>query len=97
MMQTYLLNILIFCAILLLIAFVVGTVLLIIILIDVKRSVREVTEKVRAVTSLIDVVTMLAGAVDLAKGRLGKKLPGQSTLVAFAAGLKKGLEVLLKK
>lgn len=97
MLQTYLLNILIFCAILLLIAFVVGTVLLVIILIDVKRSVREVTEKVRAVTSLIDVVTMLAGAVDLAKGRLGKKLPGKSTLVAFTAGLKKGLEVLLKK
>ena len=96
-MQIYLVNSLIFCAILLLIAFIVGTVLLIIILIDVRRSVREVTAKVHAVTSLIDIATMLVGALDMAKGRLGEKMPGKGTAVAFAAGLKKGLEVLFKK
>jgi uncharacterized protein YoxC len=97
MMNAYLINILLFCAILLLIAFIVGTVLLVLIIIDVRRTVKEVTAKVHAVTSLIDIVTMLAGAVDMAKGRLGKKLPGKSTAAAFAAGLKKGLEVLFKK
>jgi hypothetical protein len=56
-----------------------------------------VTAKVHAVTSLIDIVTMLAGAVDMAKGRLGEKMPGKSTTIAFVAGLKKGLEVLFKK
>jgi LytS/YehU family sensor histidine kinase len=97
MLQTYLINILLFCAILLLIAFIVGTVQLIIILIDVRRSVKEVTEKVNAITSLFDIVTVFSGAFGLAKGKLSGRMPGKTTLTAFAAGLKKGLEVLFKK
>ncbi|OGB89135.1 hypothetical protein A2625_02300 [candidate division WOR-1 bacterium RIFCSPHIGHO2_01_FULL_53_15] len=97
MLQTYLINSLIFCAILLLIAFVVGTVQLIIILIDVRRSVREVTEKVNAISSLFDIVTILAGVAGLAKEKMSSKIPGKNTLAAFAAGLKKGLGVLFKK
>ena len=96
-MYSYLINALVFCAILLLITFIVASVQMIIILVDVRRSVKEVTEKVRAIASLIDIATTLVGALDLAKGRMRDKLPGGTTMVAFAAGLKKGLEVLFKK
>jgi hypothetical protein len=95
-MQVYLMNSLIFCAILLLIVLIVGAVQLTLIMIDLRRTVSDVTDKVRAVTSLLEIVTSLAGVLDLSKGRFGRKLPGKSTLIAFAAGLKKGLNVLFK-
>jgi hypothetical protein len=46
MMQTYLVNTLIFCTILLVIALVVGAVQLIFILVDVRKMTREVKDKV---------------------------------------------------
>ena len=95
-MQVYLVNSLIFCAILLLIVLIVGAVQLALIMIDLRRTVSDVTDKVRAVTSLLEIVTSLAGVFDLSKGRFGRKLPGKPTLIAFAAGLKKGLNVLFK-
>ncbi|MBN3033884.1 MAG: hypothetical protein JW873_07305 [Candidatus Saganbacteria bacterium] len=79
-MQTYLLNGLIFCAILLLIALTVGAVQLIFILVDVRRTVRVLLEKVRVVTSLFDVAVSLVGA----RGS------------AFVAALKKLLNILFK-
>ncbi len=85
MVQIYLINILIFCAILLLIAFVVGMIQLILILVDVRRVSREISKKVVAFTGIFDVLTLLI------KGfAAGKSLP-------FIAGLKKALQVLVKK
>ena len=97
MLQTYLINILLFCAVLLLIVFIVGTVQLVIILIDVRKTAREVTEKVRAITSLLDIVSILFGALNMTKGKIKDKIPGKSTLFALVSGLKKGLETLLRK
>ena len=97
MLQTYLINILLFCAVLLLIVFIVGTVQLVIILIDVRKTAREVTEKVRAITSLLDIVSILFGALNMTKGKIKDKIPGKSTLFALVSGLKKGLETLLSK
>ena len=96
MMQTYLFNILIFCGILLLLALTVAVVQGIIILIDARRVSKEVTNKVLAVSSLFDVVTMLVGGLGEAKKRVGKNMDS-STVVAFAAGLKKAIQVLFKK
>jgi hypothetical protein len=62
MLQTYLLNSLIFCAILLLIALTVGAVQMILILVDVRRTVSVLMDKVRVVTSLFDVAASLLGA-----------------------------------
>jgi CHASE3 domain sensor protein len=97
MLQAYLINILLFCAVLLLIVFIVGTVQLVIILIDVRKTTREVTEKVRAITSLLDIVSILFGALNMTKGKIKDKIPGKSTLFALVSGLKKGLETLLRK
>lgn len=97
MVQTYLINILIFCVILLLIALIVGTLQLVIILIDVRKTTREVSEKIRAITSLLDIVSILIGALNLGKAKIKDKIPGKSKLFALVAGLKKGLETLLKK
>ena len=96
MIQMYLTNILIFCGILLLLALTVAVVQGIIILIDVRRVSREVTNKVLAITSLFDIVTMLVGGLGEAKKRVGKKMDS-NTVVAFAAGLKKAVQVLFKK
>jgi hypothetical protein len=92
----YLANILIFCGILLLLALTVAVVQGIVILIDVRRVSREVTNKVLAITSLFDIVTMLVGGLGEAKKRVGKKMDS-NTVVAFAAGLKKAVQVLFKK
>lgn len=71
MLQTYLVNVLIFCAILLLIALIVGSILLILILVDVRKMTREIKDKVVAVVS--------------------------SVLGAAVVGIKKGIDILLKK
>ena len=97
MLQTYLVNILIFCAILLLLVFVVAMVQIVIVLIDIRKTTKTITEKIQVVSSLFDIVTMLTGAFDLAHGRLKNNLPGKSTISALVAGIKKGLEVFLKK
>lgn len=92
MLQTYLINILVFCGIILLLALTVGVIQLIIILVDVRRVSKEVTDKVRAVTSVIDIFSLVLGGLGAAKKKINR-----STLVAFTAGLKKALEVLFKK
>lgn len=94
-MQTYLINILIFCGVILLLALTVAAVQSIIILVDVRRAAREVKLKIIAVTSLIDIVSLVLGGMDLAKGRIGRKFANKgSTIIALVAGLKKGMQVL---
>lgn len=98
MPQTYLVNILLFCGIGLLLVLIVAGVQLIIVLIDIRRTTRETIKKFQAVFSAIDIVTLLLGGMGEVRKRVGKKLaPGSSTVVAFFAGLKKAIQVLLKK
>jgi hypothetical protein len=71
MVQLYLVNILIFCVILLVIALVVGAIQLILILVDVRKMTHEVKEKFFALAN--------------------------SVFGALVFGIKKGIEVFLKK
>jgi hypothetical protein len=97
-MHEILINVLIFCGIILLLALTVAVVQIVIIMIDVNRMTKEVRKKVLALTSVFDIVTLLFGGLGGAKKVLKKKLnPDKSTLVASVAGIKKGLQVLLKK
>lgn len=97
-MYEILINILIFAGILLLLALTVAVVQGFIILIDIRRMTKEIKEKMLVVTSVFDIVTLLLGGVEGAKKKFKKKLKtNDSTLVAFLAGLKKSLRVLLKK
>lgn len=92
-----LINVLIFCGIVLLIVLIVAAIQSILLLVDIRRTSREVKKKIYTITSVLDIVSLLLGGVDEAKRRISKKLkPSKSTLIAFAAGLKKGLNVLLK-
>lgn len=68
MLQTYLINGLIFCGILLLIVMIVGAVQVVIILIDVRKTTGTVTEKVRAVASLLSQSTVRVFEGTLKKG-----------------------------
>lgn len=97
MLQTLLVNILIICAILLLIAFLVGAVLLVMIILDVRRSVKKVTNRVNAAAAFFDLAAMFSGLFGLGKDKECGERSERATLKAFAAGLKKGLEVLFKK
>ena len=92
MLQVYLINTLIFTAILLLIVLIVGAVQLVLILIDARRATKEVMAKVQVVTSAIDLASLFFGGLSGAHKRYEK-----STLLALAAGLKKGLQVLFKR
>jgi hypothetical protein len=95
-MQEILINILIFCGIILLLALTVAVVQIIIIMIDINRMTKEVKKKVLALTSVIDIVSLLFGGLEGAKKKFKNKLsPDKSTIVAFVGGLKKGLQVLL--
>lgn len=97
-MHEILINVLIFCGIILLLALTVAVVQVVIILIDINRMTKEVKKKLLALTSVVDIVTLLFGGLGGAKKVLKKKLdPDKSTLVALVAGIKKGLQVLLKK
>lgn len=98
MLQTYLVNILIFCAILLLLALTVGAVQMVIILLDIRRMANAVKEKVMAAVSILDLFSVVFSGLGEVKNRFGVNLaPGSSTFAAFAAGLKKALQVLFKK
>ena len=93
-----LINILVFCGIGLLIALIVASVVVIIILLDLRRTTNELKQKVMAVASVLDVVGMFLGGFGSIKKKLGGNLSSNSaTIVGFAAGLKKALQVLLKK
>jgi len=94
MIYTYLMNTLIFCAILLLLALIVGAVQLSIIMVDVRKMTREVKNKFMAVSSVLDIVGLVIGG--LASSRK-KGAPDGATVAGFAAGLKKALKVLFKK
>ncbi len=97
-MQVYLINILIFCGILLLLALTVAVVQIILVLLDVRRISNEIKKKVLILTSMFDIVSLLLGGMERAKKKISKKLsPDKATLVAFVAGLKKSLQVLLGK
>ncbi len=96
--QLLLINILIFCGIILLITLTVGVIQLIVIMFDVRSTTKEVKTKVFAVTSVIDIVTTLMGGIDQTKKKARRgSSPERSTLTAFVAGLKKGVEVLFNK
>lgn len=98
MMQTYLINILIFAGILLLIALTVAVILGIIMLIDAVKTTKQVKKKVLALTSVLDVVTLFIEGIGMTQKRVAKKFASEnSTLVAAIAGLKRGLQVLLGK
>lgn len=64
MLQTYLVNVLIFCVIVLVIALIVGSIQLILILFDVRKMTREIKDKVISVTSSV----LGAVAVGIKKG-----------------------------
>ncbi len=68
MLQTYLLNSLIFCGILLLIVLIVGAVQIVIILIDLRKTTGSVTEKIRAVATLLSASTVKIFEATLKKG-----------------------------
>ena len=97
MLQIYLINVLLGCSILLAVALIVAAVQFSLILKDIRRVEREVADKVRAVSSIIDIVSVVTGSLDVAKSAINRKMPGKITLIAFAAGLKRSLEVLFKK
>jgi len=93
-----LINLLIFCGIGLLIALIVATIVVIMILLDLRRTTKEVGDKVKAIASILDIVGMLFGGMGTIKKKLSGNLGSNSaTIVGFAAGLKKALQVLLKK
>ena len=98
-MYDILINVLVFSAVLLLLALTIGVIMGIMILIDVRHSTKEVAKKVKAVTSAIDIVSMLIGGFGGAKKTFKKKLnsANDSTVIAFIAGIKRALTVLFKK
>ena len=95
MVQVYLVNALIFCVILLVIALIVGAVQLTMILFDLRKMTDEVKNKFLAVASVLDIVTLVVGGLGGAKKKF-KEQDG-STMVAFLGGLKKALQVFFGK
>lgn len=94
--QIYLINTLIGCGIALLIALTIAVIQVIAVLLDIRHTTNAIKKKVNAVISAIDVVSGFFGGMERAKKRTKKNVaPNKSTLIAFAAGIKEGLEVLL--
>lgn len=97
MLQTYLINILIFAGIILLLVLVVAAIQMILILLEARRAAKELKAKVAVITSAIDVVSMVLGGVEGAKARIIKNLiPGKKNINALVAGVKKGVSVLVQ-
>lgn len=97
-LYSVLINLLVFCAILLLLAITVAVVQGVIVMIEVRRTTRNVTKKIETLTSIIDIGTLLLGGVDGAARRVKQSLlPGRANLTALIAGIKKGLQVLFNK
>ncbi|MDD5382979.1 MAG: hypothetical protein PHH60_04925 [Candidatus Margulisbacteria bacterium] len=94
MLQVYLINTLIFCSVLLLLALIVGAIQLIMILVDVRKMTHEIKEKFMIVTSVFDIVSLIVGGLGSAKKKF--KNADSSTIVGVVAGIKKGLQVLFK-
>ncbi len=96
MLQYYLINVLIFTGIILLIALIVAAVQGILILIDVRKTAKEIKTKITVLTSALDIVSLFLGGVEGAKHRFIKKVaPNKTTILAFISGVKKGLSVLM--
>ncbi|MFH1541768.1 MAG: hypothetical protein ABIE84_01615 [bacterium] len=96
-MYEILINVLVFSAILLLLAITVGVVQLVIVVLDVRRTTKKVTRQVEAVTSIFDIGSLLLGGMEGAGKRISKKvIPGKANITALIAGIKKGLQVLFK-
>ncbi|MFA6431687.1 MAG: hypothetical protein WCV91_04840 [Candidatus Margulisiibacteriota bacterium] len=97
MLTSYLINALIFCGILLLLALTVAVIQIVLMLLDIRRTYNEIKRKLEPIISLLDFVTLIAGGLGGLKGRMASNMmPQKSTMIAFFAGLKKGIEVLFK-
>ena len=93
MFYEIMINVLIFSGVLLILAFVVATIQGILILIDLRKTTHEITNKINSLSSLIDVVTIFVAGLG---GLRGKINPGSSNFAGFAAGLKRAVQVLFK-
>ncbi len=98
-MYEILINVLVFSAILLLLALTIGVVIGVMILVDIRRSTKEVTRKIKAVTSALDIISMVVGGFGGARKTFKKKLKtaNDSNVIAFIAGIKRALTVFLRK
>lgn len=95
-MYEILINVLIFSAIILLLALAVAATQIILILVDARKTARKIEAKIQALTSVFDIVSLIFGGIEGAKKKIKSRIiPKRSTLVALIAGIKKGLEVLL--
>lgn len=63
MMQTYLVNVLIFCGIILLLVLTVAAVQGGLILIDIRKSSKEIKNKIVAAVALLDIAALIRKAV----------------------------------
>jgi hypothetical protein len=98
MWQVYLINILIGCGIALLIALTIAVIQIIAILYDIRSTTKAIKKKIDAVMAAIDFVGNVFGGFERAKKKIKKKMaPNESIMIAFAAGVKKGLEVMFGK
>lgn len=98
MIQTYLINSLIFCGILLIIVLIVGAVQITLLLIDLRKTTKDVKDKIYLFLSIFDIFTLIFGGLKGVKQRLGNKVTADSSnLVGLVAGLKKAFQVLIKK
>jgi len=96
-MYEILINVLVFSGVILLLAFTVATIQIILILIDARKTAKLVEEKVKVLTSALDVVSLIFGGIEGAKKNFKSRMtPRKSTLIALVAGIKKGLQVLVK-
>ena len=97
-MTEILINILMFCAILLLLALTIGAIFGAMIMFDIRRTTKEVSEKVRALAAVFDILTLVIGGLSGTGKKIKNKLGmDSSNLAPFIAGLKKGLKVLFNK
>ena len=97
-MYEILINVLIFAGILLLLALTVGAVIGVLMMFDILKVEREFKKKIAPIFSALDIISLIFGGLEGFKNRAKKKLKGDnSTVVAFAAGLKKGLQVFVGK
>ena len=104
MLQSYLINILFGCLIVLVLALIVGAIQMAVILIDIRKVTGETKAKVLSAMSVVDVASVFFSGL-VQRRRWKKKAAeeeaeegeGSDYLAAAIAGLKKGLQVFFKK
>ncbi len=85
-----------FSLILLLLALTVAIVQVIIILVEVRGSIRELKKKLKPVTAALDIANLFwAGIEEMKRCAAEEADPSKATLKAFFAGVKKGIQVLM--